>query len=262
MLGAIAGDIIGSVYEANPIKTTEFPLFSERCRFTDDTVLTVATAHAILEGIGYADAYRAIARLFPHCGYGGSFQKWFRLDDSPAYGSYGNGSAMRVSPIGWAFDTADTVTGEAGKSASVTHNHPEGIKGAKATALVVFMARKGSRKAAIRSEIESRFHYDLTRSVDDIRPEYSFKISCQETVPEAIIAFMDSVDFESAVRNAVSLGGDSDTLACIAGGFAEAFYGRVPAPIEGESRRRLPATIRTILDRFEDRFPCDRPSTA
>jgi ADP-ribosylglycohydrolase len=261
MIGAIAGDIIGSVYEADPIKTTDFPLFSKGSRFTDDTVLTAATAHAILEAMGYAEAYRMLARRYPDRGYGTSFQRWVIRDDAPAYGSYGNGAAMRVSPIGWAFDTVDRVLGEAEKSAMVTHDHPEGIKGAKATALVVFMARKGARKKAIRSKIESLFHYDLSRAVDDIRPEYGFRISCQETVPEAIIAFMDSVDFESAIRHAVSLGGDSDTLACIAGGFAEAFYGGVPDTIESESRMRLPAAIRGILDRFEGRHPCHRPRT-
>ena len=250
MMGAIAGDIIGSVYEGNPIKTTDFPLFSRHATFTDDTVMTVAAAYAILNDVDYATAFKTFGRQYPNAGYGGFFYNWLFASDSRPYNSWGNGSTMRVSPIGFAFTTVDEVLRQAEKSAAVTHNHPEGIKGAQATALAVWLAHQGEDKAAIRREIHARFDYDLTRPVDDIRPNYRFDVSCQGSVPESIVAFLDSEDFEDAIRLAISLGGDSDTMACIAGGIAQAYYGEVPATIVEGARQRLPAEFLQILDEF------------
>jgi len=228
MIGAIAGDIIGSVYEHYPIKTKDFAMFVPGCRFTDDSVLTVAVADAILSGRSYLASIKEIGRRYPGAGYGSSFMEWLHNDDPRPYNSWGNGSAMRVSPVGFAFNTEEEVLDQAEKTAEISHNHPEGIKGAQATALTVFLARTEHDREKIREQIRQRFRYNLDRSVDDIRSTYyAFDISCQGTVPEAIIAFLDSSSYEDAIRNAVSLGGDSDTLACITGGIAEAFYGPV-----------------------------------
>ncbi len=254
MLGAIAGDVIGSVYEWAPIKTTDFPLFQPRSRFTDDTVMTVAVAYALLCGGGYAGALKRFGRRYPHAGYGGSFRDWLRADSADPYNSWSNGSAMRVSPVGWALETEDKVLQAAEGSAKVTHNHPEGIKGAQATALAVFLARTGAGKDAVRAAIESRFGYDLQRSLADLRPGYTFDVSCQGTVPAALIAFLDTGSYEDAVRGAISLGGDADTLACIAGAVAEAHYRKLPAPIIAEVRRRLPAELLEVVDDFTQRY--------
>ena len=251
MLGAIAGDVIGSVYEARPVKTTDFDLFSPGSRFTDDTVLTVATAEALLGDGNYAAAYRRYGCAYPNAGYGGSFYRWLLSDDAGPYNSWGNGAAMRVSPVGFALNSVDAVLAEAARSAAVTHDHPEGIKGAQATALAVFLARSDADKEIIKAEIAGRFGYDLTRCLNAIRPGYRFDVSCQGSVPESLIAFLESADYESAVRNAISLGGDADTMACIAGGIAHAFYGSVPEPIAGEVRTRLPDGLLDVLDRFE-----------
>jgi len=250
MIGAIAGDIIGSVYEHDPIKTKDFPLFDSRCRFTDDSVLTVAVADAILSSRPYLESVREIGRRYPHAGYGGSFFQWLCSQDPRPYNSWGNGAAMRVSPVGFAFDTPAEVLQQAQMTAEISHNHPEGIKGAQAAALAVFMARAGHDKQEIRKQISQRFGYDLDRSVDDIRPGYTFDISCQGTVPEAIIAFLDSESYEDAVRNAVSLGGDSDTLACITGGIAEAFYGEVSSPIRKKVKEVLTPDLWAISEKF------------
>jgi ADP-ribosylglycohydrolase len=250
MLGAIAGDIIGSVYEARPIKSKDFPLFHPACRFTDDSVLTVAVARAILDGTSYRDSVWELGRQYPNAGYGGSFIHWL---DSPAkqpYNSWGNGSAMRVSPVGFAFDTVDEVLEEAEASAAITHDHPEGIKGAQAVALSVFLARTEKDKAGIKREVVRRFGYDLERSLDAIRPRYSFDVSCQGSVPESIIAFLESDSYEDAVRNAISLGGDADTQACIAGSIAEAYYGPLEPAIMTEVRARLTPDLLSIADRF------------
>ena len=254
MLGAIAGDIIGSAYEANAAETTHFQLFPPGARFTDDTVLTVATAAALLGDGDYAAVYRHFGRGFPHAGYGGSFFRWLFSEGAGPYGSWGNGAAMRVSPVGFALDSVDAVLAEAARSAAVTHDHPEGIKGAQATALAVFLARSDADKETIKDEIQGRFGYDLTRPLDAIRPGYRFDVSCQGSVPESLIAFLESADFEGAVRNAISLGGDADTMACIAGGIAQAFYGSVPEPIAGEVRARLPDGFLDVLKRFEHRY--------
>lgn len=254
MIGAIAGDIVGSVYEGRPIKTKDFPLFHPRSRFTDDTVLTLAVAEAILTGWPYRDTVLELGRRYPHAGYGGAFREWLRALDPKPYKSWGNGSAMRVSPVGFAFETEEEVLREAAASAAISHDHPEGIRGAQATALAVWLARKGSSKDEIRKTVACRFGYDLNRTVDGIRPTYRFDVSCQGTVPEAIVAFLDSCSWEDAVRNAVSLGGDSDTLACITGGIAEAYYGDVPAEVRVEVLRLLPDDLRAILERFERKY--------
>lgn len=254
MIGAIAGDIAGSVYEADPIKTTDFPLFGPGCRFTDDTVLTVAVAAAILEGQPYLETIRYFGRRYPHAGYGRSFYDWMASPDPQPYNSWGNGSAMRVSPVGFAFETEEAVLAEARRTAECTHNHPEGIKGAQSVALAIFLARKGAKKEQIRSELERRFGYGLRGTLDEIRPAYSFDVSCQGSVPESIICFLEGRDWESTVRNAVSLGGDSDTMACIAGGIAEAFYGPVAAAIRDQVRNALTDELWQITERFYRRF--------
>lgn len=254
MIGSIAGDIIGSVYEGNPVKRTDFPLFDERCRFTDDTVLTIAVAYAILERVDYGKALKMFGRRYPLAGYGGSFYQWMISDEEAPYYSWGNGSAMRVSPVGFAFDSVEDVLEEAGKSAAVTHNHPEGIKGAQATALSILLARKGETKKDIQADIEKRFGYDLRRRLDHIRPTYYFDVSCQGSVPESIIAFFESENFEDAIRKAISLGGDSDTMASIAGGIAQAFYRDIPDSIVTYVRHLLPAEFLSIVDRFNGRY--------
>lgn len=245
---------MGSVYEGRPIKTKNFSLFHPSCRFTDDSVLTVAVAGAILGDGDYQRWIREFGRRYPFAGYGGFFLKWLMSDDPKPYNSWGNGAAMRVSPVGFAFQDEETVLTEAARCAAVSHNHPEGIKGAQAAALAVFLARCTRDKEIIRKEIICRFGYDLNRHVVDIRHYYSFDVSCQGTVPEAIVAFLDSYSYEDAVRNAVSLGGDSDTLACITGGIAEAYYGGVPDFIEAYVRKILPEDMWEIVDRFRKTF--------
>jgi len=254
VLGAIAGDIIGSVFEHHPIKTVEFPLFSERSTFTDDTVLTVAVANAILNGWAYGPTIKAFGRRYPYAGYGASFYQWLQLAEIQPYNSWGNGSAMRVSPVGYAFESEEAVLQEARKSAVVTHNHPEGIKGAEATALAIYWARTGRNKEDIRREIERRFGYDLGRRLADIRPSYRFDVSCQGSVPESIIAFLESEGVEDAIRKAISLGGDSDTMGCIAGGIGEAYYGVVPTEIVEQVQRRMPVELWEIVENFYRRY--------
>ena len=254
MIGAIAGDIIGSVYEAHPIKTKDFPLFHPACRFSDDSILTIAVAQAILEKRDYQTTLWEMGRKYPHAGYGGSFIRWLGTKNPKPYNSWGNGSAMRVSPVGFAFDTVETVLQEAGRTAEISHNHPEGIKGAQATALAVFLARTTQDKQKTRTEINRRFGYDLNRSISDIRPSYEFDVSCQGTVPEAIIAFLESESWEDAIRNAVSLGGDSDTLACITGGIAEAYYGSMAHNIQEKVKACLTEELWTIVESFNGRY--------
>ena len=258
MLGAIAGDIIGSIYEFSPVKTTEFPLFSPSCAFTDDTVLTVALADAILHGKDYAAEMKDYYRRYPDRGYGGSFHRWARSRDSQPYNSWGNGAAMRISPAGFAYDTLEEVLARAEAFTAVTHNHPEGIKGGKATAAAVFLARTGKSKKEIRKYIEDGFGYDLSGTLAEIRPTYRFDESCQGTVPQALTAFLESEDFEDAVRKAVSLGGDSDTLACITGGIAQAFYGGVPEFIAKKVYEILDDALGAVTREFTHRFGSPR----
>jgi ADP-ribosylglycohydrolase len=255
MIGAIGGDIIGSVYEGYEIKTTEFPLFQEHSRFTDDTVLTAAVADSILTGAPYEQKLREYYRHYPRAGYGGFFRSWARSAVPTPYHSWGNGSAMRVSPVAFAFDTLDEVLHQAKASAEVTHNHPEGIKGAQAIAAAVFLARSGSNKPEIARFIEEKFGYDLSEPLDSIRAWYAFDVSCQGSVPQAVRAFVESETFEDAVRKAVSIGGDSDTIACMAGAIAHAYYG-VPDFIVKKIRLILDKRLNDVVDRFCRRFYC------
>jgi len=254
MIGAVAGDIIGSVYEWRNVKTMTFELVGPGSRFTDDTVLTVAVADCILNRREYAGAFREYGRRYPNAGYGGLFRKWLSSRDPRPYNSLGNGSAMRVSPVGFAMSTLETVLEEAKRSAAVTHDHPEGIRGAQATASAVFLGRSGKTKEEIRNYIEERFGYDLGRTLDEIRPGYRFDVTCQGSVPEAIIAFLESEDYEDAVRKSVSLGGDSDTIACITGGIAQAYYKSIPLFIVEKVRAILPPEFLKIVDAFNDAF--------
>jgi len=254
MLGAIAGDIIGSIHEKSGMKTKDFVLFESYNIFTDDTVLTIAIAEAIMLKIPYAETVITYARQFPEAGYGKTFKKWISGEIVGPYDSWGNGAAMRVSPIAWAFNDLDKVMREAEKSANITHNHLEGVKGAQAVAVAIFLARTGAGKAIIKDFIQDNFDYDLERTIDEIRPEYKFDVSAQGSVPESIIAFLEAEDFEDAVRNAVSLGGDADTMASIAGAIAEAHFKHIPADILQEARRRLPLPLlQTVMD-FEERY--------
>ena len=250
MIGAILGDMIGSPYEFdfNNYKAKDFPLFGRRSEFTDDTVMTLAVAKALL-----AQRMRAFGKAFPHAGYGGRFRLWLEDPGMGPYGSYGNGSAMRVSSVAWMFDTLEAVRHAARLSAQVTHNHPEGIKGAEATASAIFLARTGASKQEIQSYIQEQFGYPLLRTCDEIRPTYHHVESCQETVPEAITAFLEGNSFEDVIRTAVSLGGDCDTLTAIAGSIAEGFYG-VPENLAAECFRRLPPQLRTTLEAFLQRY--------
>lgn len=253
MIGAITGDIVGSIYEWNNIKTTEFPLFGEGCFFTDDTVMTIAVADWLMHGGNLESILKTYGKKYPNVGYGGMFKNWLQSENPKPYNSWGNGSAMRVSPVGWLFDTLEETVNVARQTAEITHNHPEGIKGAQAVALCIFLARNGKSKESIKDSIQMLFEYDLERTCDEIRPDYLFNESCQGTVPEAVIAFLESDNYESAIRLAISLGGDSDTLACITGGIAEAFYG-IPPWIKKEALNRLTDELRDVVLEFERRI--------
>jgi ADP-ribosylglycohydrolase len=256
MLGAIIGDIIGSPYEGLPIKTTSFPLFSAESRPTDDSILTIATADAILSGASYSDKYREYGTEYAYAGYGGMFRRWLLDRQMGPYNSFGNGSAMRVSPVGWAFDKENEVIEQAELTAKCTHNHPEGIKGAVATAVLIHAARMGKDKAILRDLITREFHYNVDASVDEIRPAYGFDITCPGTVPQAFRCVYEAENYEQAVRLAVSLGGDSDTLACISGSIAEALW-EIPDAIEKEGMeiltRQHPKLI-PIISTFRNRI--------
>ncbi|MDJ1470071.1 ADP-ribosylglycohydrolase family protein [Cytophagaceae bacterium DM2B3-1] len=255
MLGAIAGDIIGSLYEIRGLKTMDFPLFVPESRFTDDTVLTMAVADALLDSGRYAEKIHSYGNKYPLAGYGKSFRDWLQSTDLQPYNSWGNGSAMRVSPVSYVYGSLDEVLQEAEKSAVVTHNHPEGVKGAQAIAAAVFLARKRSSKQEIKEYVQNTFGYNLERSIEQIRPDYKFDVSCQGSVPESIIAFLESTDVENAIRLAISLGGDTDTMACMAGSIAEPFYGGLPKEIEIEVRKRLTADLLQTMDAFLTQFP-------
>lgn len=254
LCGAIAGDIIGSIYEWNRTKETDFHLFTLSSKFTDDTVMTVANADWLLTGDSLLGIMQDYGNRYPHAGYGGMFRSWLREDEPKPYNSFGNGSAMRVSPVGWAFDTLEDTLDAAKRSAEVTHNHPEGIKGAQATSACIFMARTGKSKQEIKEYVEKTFGYNLNRTCDEIRPTYHFDVTCQGSVPESIIAFLESTDFESAIRLAVSLGGDADTIGAITGGIAEAYYGGVPEHIRKEVLKRLPNEIIDVMQKFYQKF--------
>ena len=254
LCGAIAGDIIGSVYEWHTTKNTDFYLFTLSSKFTDDTVMTVANADWLLTGDSLLGVMQDYGNRYPHAGYGGMFRSWLREDEPKPYNSFGNGSAMRVSPVGWAFDTLEETLEAAKQSAEITHNHPEGIKGAQATSACIFMARTGKSKQKIKEYIEQTFGYNLNRTCDEIRPTYDFDVTCQGSVPESIIAFLESTDFENAIRLAVSLGGDADTMGAITGGIAEAYYGGVPEHIRKEVLKRLPNEFIDVMQKFYQKF--------
>ena len=262
MYGAILGDIIGSPFEFDRgDKTKDFKLFSRRSHFTDDSVMTLAVCEALLK-VGQDVTVKEIedavissmqswGRRYPHAGYGGYFRRWLTARHPEPYNSYGNGSAMRVSAVGWLYDSLEKTRTVAKATTNVTHNHPEGIKGAEATASAIFMARNGSSKEEIKKYIENEFHYDLNRTLNEIRPGYHMDETCQKTIPEAIIAFLEAKDFEDAIRNAVSLGGDTDTLGAITGSIAEAYYG-IPEWLITECRKRINKDMRVVLDDFND----------
>lgn len=260
MYGAILGDMIGAPYEFDRSpKVKEFPLFSRRSVFTDDSVMTIAVAEALLDTLAAPDeavqqalvqSLQKWGRRYPDAGYGGMFRHWLWAEQPEPYGSYGNGAAMRVAAAGWLGGTLEEARRLARLSASITHNHAEGLKGAEAVAAAIFLARQGSDKAAIRRFVSETFGYDLSRSCDAIRPTYHHVESCQETVPEALTAFLEGEDFEDVIRTAVSLGGDCDTLTCIAGSIAEAYYG-VPAELVAACRARLPEDMLAVVNRFQ-----------
>lgn len=258
MIGAIAGDIMGSVYEAHNITTRDFPLFDSLCMFTDDTVLTVAVADCLLHGKDYGRTFREYFLRYPHAGYGSGFRHWAKSPEKGPYYSMGNGSAMRVSPVGWAFDRLEQVLSEARQSAEVTHNHPEGIKGAQAVAAAVFLARSHASKDDIRDFITKTFGYRLDQSIDEIRKDYRFDATCPGSVPQAIRAFLESEGYEDALRNAISIGGDSDTIACMAGGIAEAFYGPIPHEIVDFTLERLDSILLDVVTEFRFAHPQGR----
>ena len=258
MYGAILGDMIGSPYEFDMgDKTKDFPLFPSNAGFTDDTVMTIAVAEAFMGAPDtdtvikkrLVDAMRKYGKRYPDSGYGIRFLDWLAAEDPKPYNSWGNGSAMRVASVAWLFADLPTVRRMARLSAEVTHNHPEGIKGAEATASVIFLARTGATKEEIRAYVEREFGYALNRTCDEIRPDYHHVESCMETVPEAITAFLEGESFEDVIRTAVSLGGDCDTLTCIAGSMAEGFYG-VPEALRKECEKRLPEDLLQVLARF------------
>ena len=254
IMGAIIGDIVGVPYEFKEHKSTEFKLFSQQSQLSDDTVMTVAVAEWLLTSGNLAETMRKWGKSDPYAGYGGMFYRWLfpqNESEKQPYNSYGNGSGMRVSPCGYFAKTLDEALDLAKQSAEVSHNHPEGIKGAQAIASAIFLARSGRHKKEIKRYIENNFNYDLSRTCDDIRPKYSFNECCQTSCPEAIIAFLDSHDYESAIRLAVSLGGDADTLACMAGGIAAAYYG-VPQWILKEGRKRLTKEMLEVVDKFDE----------
>lgn len=253
MIGAIIGDIVGSIYEWHNIKTKEFPLFQNRCFFTDDTVMTIAVAEGLMNGgerDDFIDAMKKYGKMYPNVGYGGRFRKWLFSENREAYGSYGNGSAMRTAAVGWYFDSMEETRRMAALAASVTHDHPEGVKGAESTAAVIFLVRTGHSKAEIRDYVVREFGYDLSPTLAEIRPTYRFNSSCRGTVPQSITAFLESTDFEDAIRNAISLGGDSDTLAAITGSVAEAAYG-VPQELEDKAWEFLTEPLRDVLRRWK-----------
>lgn len=264
MFGAILGDMIGSPYEFDMgNKSKEFPLFSRKSQYTDDSVMTIAVCDAFMSVHEKAnddeiykalcDSMRKYGRAFPYAGYGGMFRQWLRDPQMGAYGSYGNGSAMRVSSVAWLYNDIVSVRHAARLSAMVTHNHWEGIKGAEATASAIFLARTGHTKDEIREYIETEFDYVLNRTCDEIRPNYHHVETCMETVPEAITAFLEGNSFEDVIRTAVSLGGDCDTLTAIAGSIAEGFYG-VPDDLKAECISRLPDKLLHVVKEFEHRI--------
>ena len=254
IIGAVIGDVIGSVFEWNNIKMTDFDLFNPKCDFTDDTVLTIAVADCILNKKDFAKTIWEYGRKYRGRGYGGSFRNWLQEDNLKPYGSFGNGSAMRASAVGFAYNDIETVMKVAKQSAEVTHNHPEGIKGAQATATAIFLAKQGKSKQEIKDYITQTFDYNLDFTLDEIRPTYKFDVTCQGSVPQAIVAFLESSDFENAIRLAISIGGDSDTIACITGGIASAYYKQIPTEIMDFVVDKLPNEYIEIMNKFDEQY--------
>lgn len=251
ILGAIAGDVFGSIYEWNNIKTSEFNLFNDECKITDDTVLSIAIADSLLNNCDFKNTVLLYGRKYRDYPYGPGFLNWLYTDEQNPYNSYGNGSAMRVSAIGALFNDLSSVLLYAKKSAEITHNHPEGIKGAQAVASAIYLAKSGMNKNEIKDFITSEFDYDLNFTLDNIRPTYKFDLTCQGSVPQAIVAFLESKNYENAIKLAISIGGDSDTIACITGGIASAYYNQIPSEILEFVFHKLPLEFKEILERFE-----------
>ena len=261
ILGAIAGDTIGSIYEFNPTKEYNFTLLDERMEYTDDSIMTIAVADWLLNdhllshsGLAKKLRYWGNKYRYPMGSYGGTFSAWLNREDMGAYNSWGNGSAMRVSPVGFAFDTLEETLRAAQISAEITHNHSEGIKGAQATAAAIFMSRKGKQKDEIKEYISHFFGYNLNYTCDDIRDSYSFEPSCQETVPQSLIAFFDSKNYEDAIRLTISLGGDADTMGAITGAIAAAYYKEIPDDIADFTLSKLPDDLLSIVQEFESKY--------
>ena len=261
LMGAILGDIAGSIYEFDPHKSTDINLQDNRMDYTDDTIMTIAVADWILNDKlytknGLVERMQQWGRRYPHPmgAYGNMFAQWLRTDNPKPYNSWGNGSAMRVSAVGFAFDTMEETMNVAKSCAEVTHNHPEGIKGAQATAAAIFMARTGCTKKEIRRFITDTFGYNLDRSCDDIRPTYGFDGSCQGTVPESIIAFLDSKDYEDALRLCISLGGDADTMGAITGAIAGAYYNKMPSALYEFGMEKLPKDMQNVVGLFNSKY--------
>ncbi|MDP4143087.1 MAG: ADP-ribosylglycohydrolase family protein [Bacillota bacterium] len=268
MFGAIAGDVIGSTYEWHNVKNIEFELFSRESRFTDDTVMTIAVAEAILNKRkfknpfkdnahskeAYAYALKAYGKRHPNAGYGNMFNEWLSAKSIKPYNSFGNGSAMRVSPVGFAFNSIEEVLKEAKRSAMVTHNHKQGIRGAQSIAGAVYFARIGKDKSFIKNFIQHNFKYNLEFTLDEIREGYAFDSSCQGSVPQAIVAFLESEDYEDAIRKAISIGGDSDTIACMTGGIAQAYYRKIPKIIVDQVMLRLDSGFKEVIRQFNSKY--------
>jgi ADP-ribosyl-[dinitrogen reductase] hydrolase len=253
MIGTLIGDIIGSRFEFNNHRSEDFTLFTEKSVVTDDTILSIATADCLLHNKEYANTYQVYAQKYPNGNYGGMFSKWMYAIDPKPYGSFGNGSGMRVSPVGWFFSNLEDTLKEAEKSAAVTHNHPEGVKGAQSIAMAIFLARNGSSKEEIKSAIESKFNYALDFQLDILRSTNKFDETCQVTVPQSIYCFLISNSFEDAIRKAISIGGDSDTIACMTGGIAEAFYKEISEEILANAKKVIPLEFWEIWEEFKGR---------
>jgi ADP-ribosyl-[dinitrogen reductase] hydrolase len=254
LMGALAGDIIGSIYEWNNTKRLDFPFFDINSDFTDDSVMTVAVADILLNNKPIVETFQDYGRRYPNYGYGQHFEMWIESNNPKPYNSWGNGSAMRTAAVGYAFNTEEDILENAKRIAEVTHNHPEGIKGAQATSMCVFMSRNGKTKQEIKEYIENKFNYNLSKTIDEIRPDYKYDVSCMGTVPPAIRAFLESEDYESSIRLAVSIGGDSDTIACITGAIAQAFYKDIPIYIVKKVVKIIPDEFRVILRDFNSKF--------
>lgn len=262
MKGAIIGDIIGSTYEFNPTKEYNFQLLNKGMTFTDDTVTTFAIIDSILNNTPFEKSLHSWCNRYPQRGYGLRFSQWLASDNPQPYNSFGNGSAMRVCPIGFVYPSKVQVLNVSKESAEITHNHAEGIKGAQAVALAIHLACQGLDKAVIKKELENEFGYNLSIPYKQIQPDYKFDETCQGSVPESLMAFFESTDFESAIRLAISLGGDADTQACIVGGIAEAYYKYIPQSLIDVCLPLLTDEMKVLLKRFYYKYKIEKSSLA